>query len=311
MQELASLKETVSFWETLNERLDILLELINLAISDNDQSFRESADLELAYLTDSLGQEEFKLLLSGEYDKRSAIVTIQAGAGGTDSQDWAEMLFNMYAKWGQLHKRAIQVLNVSYGEDAGYRTVTVQVEGDFAYGYLEKETGVHRLVRQSPFDPNNARHTSFAVVEVIPVASEHSDPVIRNEDIKMDAFRSSGPGGQNVQKVASAVRLTHLPTGIVVSCQTERSQHQNREYAMRILNAKLLAADKERRDKEVADLRGDRVNPEWGNQIRSYVLHPYKQVKDHRTDFVSTDPSAVLDGHIDEFIKAYMVQTLQ
>jgi len=311
MQKLATLKETVSFWSTLQDKLNTLLDLIELAISDYDMDFREAAEQELSDLTVSLEQEEFKLLLSGEYDNRSAILTIQAGAGGTDSQDWAEMLFNMYAKWGQLHKRNVQILNVSHGEDAGYRTVTVQVEGDFAYGYLEKETGVHRLVRQSPFDPNNARHTSFAVVEVMPVASAQSDPVIRSEDIKMDAFRSSGPGGQNVQKVASAVRLTHIPSGIVVSCQTERSQHQNREYAMRILNAKLLAAEKERRDKEVADLRGERVNPEWGNQIRSYVLHPYKQVKDHRTDFVSTDPDGVLEGHIDEFIKAYMVKSLQ
>lgn len=310
MQELSFLKETVSFWTTLKDNLDTLLELIELSILDADSTLRESTEKELTRMSLSLHQEEFKLLLSGEYDKRSAIVTIQSGAGGTDSQDWTEMLCNMYVRWGQLHKRSIQILNVSHGEDAGYRTVTVQVEGDYAYGYLEKETGVHRLVRQSPFDPSNARHTSFAVVEVMPVASEQFDPVIRSEDIKMDAFRSSGPGGQNVQKVASAVRLTHIPTGTVVSCQTERSQHQNREYAMRILNAKLLAAEKERRDQETAELRGDRVNPEWGNQIRSYVLHPYKQVKDHRTDFTSTDPDGVLNGHIDDFIQAFMVQSL-
>jgi len=306
MQQLASLKDTVLFWTSLKDELNTLLELIELSISDNDTSFRHSAEEELANATSSLETEEFKLLLSGEYDSRSAIVTIQAGAGGTDSQDWTEMLFNMYIKWSQSHNRSIQVLNVSHGEDAGYRTVTVQIEGEYAYGYLGKETGVHRLVRQSPFDPNNARHTSFAVVEVIPVASEHSDPVIRTEDIKMDAFRSSGPGGQNVQKVASAVRLTHIPTGIVVSCQTERSQHQNREYAMRILNAKLLAAEKDRRDQEVAELRGNRVNPEWGNQIRSYVLHPYKMVKDHRSDFESSDPDKILDGDINEFIDNYL-----
>jgi peptide chain release factor 2 len=310
MQELTTLKNTVNFWTGLSTKLESLIELIELALSENDFSISSVVASDIEEIKNNLEQEEFKLLLSGVYDIRPAILSIHAGAGGTDSQDWAEMLFKMYSGWCQLHARPIQILNTAYGEDAGFRSVTLQIGGDFAFGYLEKENGVHRLVRQSPFDPSNARHTSFAVVEVIPMASESSDPPIRAEDIKMDAFRSSGPGGQNVQKVASAVRLTHLPSGIVVSCQTERSQFQNREYAMRLLSSRLLALEKERKERELAELRGERISPEWGNQIRSYVLHPYKQVKDHRTNFTSSDPVTVLEGHIDDFIKSSMVQML-
>ena len=217
------------------------------------------------------------------------------------------MLLQMYSRWAETGKRPMEVLDLSYGEDAGLRSAALEVGGPHAFGYLSAEQGVHRLVRLSPFDPNHLRHTSFANVEVLPTAEGEADVSIRPEDIKMDPFRSSGPGGQNVQKVASAVRLTHLPTGTVVTCQNERSQYQNREFAMRILRAKLLNLQNEQRAEEVAKLRGERVTPEWGNQIRSYVLHPYKSVKDHRTNLQSTNPDAVLDGDIDQFIEAYLM----
>ena len=233
-----------------------------------------------------MSDQEIILTLSGEYDDRSAILTIYAGAGGTDSQDWAEMLFRMYGRWAEEEKRPAQVMDLSYGDEAGVRGATIEIGGSYSYGYLSAERGVHRLVRLSPYDPNHLRHTSFAQVEVLPSAiDDEVNIAVRSDDIKMDTFRSSGPGGQNVQKVASAVRLTHIPTGLVVSCQTERSQHQNREYAMRILNARILDMENKKRSQERAKLLGQRVSAEWGNQIRSYVLHPYKSVKDHRTNY--------------------------
>ena len=237
-----------------------------------------------------LSREEIALTLAGPYDDRPAIVSVYSGAGGTDSQDWAEMLLKMYARWGEVQNRPVQVMDMAYGDEAGLRSATLEIGGPFAYGYLNAERGVHRLVRLSPYDPNNLRHTSFAQVEVLPAAAEEEDIVVRSEDLKMDTFRSSGPGGQNVQKVASAVRLTHVPSGIVVSCQTERSQHQNREYAMRILTARLLARQNEQRAEELAKLKGERVAAEWGNQIRSYVLHPYKSVKDPPHQFPEHQP---------------------
>ena len=218
------------------------------------------------------------------------------------------MLYVMYLKWGETQRRPTQVLDLSYGEEAGLRSATLEIGGTNSYGYLTAEMGVHRLVRLSPYDPNHLRHTSFAQVEVIPVAGDdEGDISIRSEDIKLDTFRSSGPGGQNVQKVASAVRLTHLPTNIIVTCQTERSQHQNRENAMKILMARLLDQQNKERAEELAKLKGQRVSAEWGNQIRSYVLHPYKSVKDHRTDHQSTNPEAVLAGDLDGFIEAYLM----
>ena len=270
----------------------------------------EQLTAEVAGLARDLAREEIVLTLSGPYDQRPAIVSIHAGAGGTDSQDWAQMLVNMYSRWAEVGKRPMEVLDLTYGDDAGLRSGTIEVGGNHAFGYLTAERGVHRLVRLSPFDPNHLRHTSFAVVEVLPTAESEEDVDIKPEDIRMDTFRSSGPGGQNVQKVASAVRLTHLPTGTVVSCQNERSQHQNREFAMRILRAKLLNLQTEQREMEIAKLRGERVSPEWGNQIRSYVLHPYKSVKDHRTNSQSTNPEAVLDGEIGQFIEAYLIDRL-
>ena len=310
MQELGRLKDTVTLWRDLESGGRNLLELTELAMAEDDSSLQEQLEAEADELARLLAREEINLTLSGPYDQRPAIVSIHAGAGGTDSQDWAEILLAMYTRWAETGRRPVEVLDLSYGDEAGLRGGTLEVGGAHAYGYLTAEQGVHRLVRLSPYDPNHLRHTSFANVEVLPTAEGEADLTIRPEDLKMDTFRSSGPGGQNVQKVASAVRLTHLPTGIVVSCQTERSQHQNREYAMRILQAKLLKRQNDERAEEISRLRGERVNPEWGNQIRSYVLHPYKSVKDHRTNLQSTNPDAVLDGAIDPFIEAYLITRL-
>ena len=310
MRQLGRLKDAVALWGDLRSRAQNLLELVDLALEEQDGSLAEQMETEAGELSCILRQEEINLTLSGPYDDRPAIVTIQAGAGGTDSQDWAEMLLRMYLRWAEARSRAVQVMDMSYGEEAGLRSGTLEVGGDYASGYLTAERGVHRLVRLSPFDPNHLRHTSFAAVEVIPVAEEGSEVSVRSEDIKMDFFRASGPGGQNVQKVASAVRLTHVPTGIVITCQNERSQHQNREFAMRILRARLLSRQNEERAEELAKLRGERVSPEWGNQIRSYVLHPYKSVKDHRTNHQSPSPERVLDGDLDGFIEAYLLTTV-
>ncbi len=310
MQTLGRLKDTVALWRDLESRGRNLLELTELAMAEDDLSLEDQLEAETGELSRLLAREEINLTLSGPYDHRPAIVSIHAGAGGTDSQDWAEILLAMYTRWAETGRRPVEVLDLSYGDEAGLRSGVLEVGGAHAYGSLTAEQGVHRLVRLSPYDPNRLRHTSFARVEVLPTAEEEADLIIRAEDLKMDTFRSSGPGGQNVQKVASAVRLTHLPTGIVVSCQTERSQHQNREYAMRILRARLLKRQNDERAEEIERLRGERVNAEWGNQIRSYVLHPYKSVKDHRTNLQSTNPDAVLNGAIDPFIEAYLISRL-
>ena len=307
MQQLGRLKDTVSLWRGLESSSQNLVELTEMALAENDSSLQEQLEAESEELAKALTREEINLTLSGPYDDRPAIVSIHAGAGGTDAQDWAEMLVQMYSQWAETGKRPLEVMDLSYGEEAGLRGATLEIGGPHAFGYLIAEQGVHRLVRLSPFDPNNLRQTSFAQVEVLPTAEDEPEVEIRSEDIKMDTFRSSGPGGQNVQKVASAVRLTHIPTGIVVSCQNERSQHQNREYAIRILKARLLARQAEEKAKQVEGLRSERKAAEWGSQIRSYVLHPYKSVKDHRTNLQSTNPEAVLNGAIDPFIEAYLM----
>ncbi len=311
MQELGRLQQSLELWHGLQSRVADLLELAELAIETADDSFADDLTAETTAVTAELARAEMALTLSGPYDDRPAILTIHSGAGGTDSHDWVEMLTAMYAGWATAGKRPLQVLNIAYGDEAGLRASTMEIGGEHAFGYLNAEVGVHRLVRMSPFDPARRRQTSFARVEVLPaVLDGDTEAEIRTEDLKMDFFRSSGPGGQNVQKVASAVRLTHLPSGIVVSCQTERSQHQNRDYAMRILKARLLARHEEEREKELSSLRGERVSAEWGNQIRSYVLHPYRSVKDHRTDHQTGNTDSVLAGNIDDFIEAWLVSRL-
>ena len=310
MQRLARMKDTVETWRGLEKSAGSLLELVELAIQEGDDSLEEQLRSECSELSEELERQEFLLTLSGPYDDRPAIVTVHSGAGGTESQDWAEMLLRMYLRWAENQGREAQVLDTSYGEGAGVKSATLEVGGKYAYGYLKAEKGVHRLVRLSPFDANHLRHTSFAQVETMPVADDEQEVEIKPDDLKMDFFRSSGPGGQNVQKVASAVRLTHLPSGIVVACQNERSQHQNREFAMRILMARLLEKRMEERAQHLALLRGERLATEWGSQIRSYVLHPYKLVKDHRTDHQTTNADAALDGDIDGFIQAYLRSTM-
>ncbi len=310
MQRLARMKDTVETWRGLEKSAGSLLELVELAIQEGDDTLEEQLRRECSELSGELERQEFLLTLSGPYDDRPAIVTVHSGAGGTESQDWAEMLLRMYLRWAENQGREAQVLDTSYGEGAGVKSATLEVGGKYAYGYLKAEKGVHRLVRLSPFDANHLRHTSFAQVETMPVADDEQEVEIKPDDLKMDFFRSSGPGGQNVQKVASAVRLTHLPSGIVVACQNERSQHQNREFAMRILMARLLEKRMKERAQELALLRGERLATEWGSQIRSYVLHPYKLVKDHRTDHQTTNADAALDGDIDGFIQAYLRSTM-
>ena len=311
MQELGKLQQSVELWRGLQSQVGDLAELTELAMENDDESLEDELTAETDDVETRLARAEMELTLSGPYDDRPAILTIHSGAGGTDSHDWVEMLTGMYAGWAASDGRPVQVLDTAYGDEAGLRTSTMEIGGKHAFGYLNAEVGVHRLVRMSPFDPARRRQTSFARVEVLPtVVDDDSEVEVRPEDLKMDFFRSSGPGGQNVQKVASAVRLTHVPSGIVVSCQTERSQHQNRDYAMRILRAKLLALREEERQQELSSLRGERVSAEWGNQIRSYVLHPYKSVKDHRTDYQSGNTDAVLAGGIDGFIEAYLVSKL-
>ena len=310
MQQLARLKERVELWRELGASTSSLLELTDLALEEEDDSFEEHLRAEAQEISLILDREEFQLTLSGPYDERSAIVSVHAGAGGTESQDWAEMLLRMYLRWAESWTRNTQILNLSHGEEVGVKGVTMEVEGQYAYGYLKAEKGVHRLVRLSPFDANHLRHTSFALVEVLPAAEEDAEINVKPDDLKVEFFRSSGPGGQNVQKVASAVRIIHLATGIVVTCQNERSQHQNREFAMKILMARLLERQLQQRAEETARLKGEHVSAEWGNQIRSYVLHPYKLVKDHRSGHQTSDADKVLDGGLDEFIRACLLSTV-
>jgi peptide chain release factor 2 len=306
MQRLSDLKGKVENWQTLENQAASLEELLIISIEEEDDSLLGIFVQELAQIQRKLGELEFDLTLSGAYDERNAIVALHAGAGGVESQDWASMLMRMYLRWAEQHSFRRDVLDVSVGDEAGIKSAVFQVSGKFAYGYLQAERGVHRLVRLSPFDSDHARHTSFALLEVLPEVEEGVDVTISPDDLRIDVFRAGGHGGQNVQKNSTAVRITHLPTGIRVSCQNERSQHQNREIAMRILMARLVEREMAEKAREMAKLKGEHVSPEWGNQIRSYVLHPYKMVKDHRTGYDTSDADAVLDGELDDFIKAWL-----
>ncbi len=272
-----------------------------------DESLRGDLEKEIAALESDLEQRSFTTMLSGPYDDDDALLAIHAGAGGTDSQDWAAMLERMYLRWAEARGYKTEILERADGEEAGLKSVTIAIDGKYAYGYLRSEKGVHRLVRLSPFDAAHRRHTSFALVEVLPqVAMDDAEVEINAGDLKMDVFRSSGAGGQNVQKNATAVRLTHIPTGIVVTCQNERSQLQNRENALRVLRARLLELKRAEKDQEIAVLRGEYTKAEWGSQIRSYVLHPYQMVKDHRTEYETGNTQAVLDGELDAFMESYL-----
>lgn len=297
------LREEVQSWRSLERHINDLTELARL----DDESLRAELEQEVAKVEADLEKRSFATLFSGPYDADDALLAIHAGAGGTDSQDWAAMLQRMYLRWAERHGYETEILDLTEGEEAGIKSVTIAVNGRYAYGYLRSEKGVHRLVRLSPFDAAHRRHTSFALVEVLPQAPMDSPEIeINPNDLKIDVFRSSGAGGQNVQKNATAIRLTHLPTGIVVTCQNERSQLQNRENAMRVLRARLLELKQAEKEQEIAVLRGEYTKAEWGSQIRSYVLHPYQMVKDHRTDYETGNTQAVLDGELDGFMEAFL-----
>ncbi len=310
MKELAALRGEVDQWRSLDSRVGSALELVDLSIEENDDSILDTLNDELADLTKSVADLEFTLALSGPHDRRDAILAIHAGAGGVDSQDWAEMLMRMYLRWAELRGFRREVVEMSPGDTAGIKSVTIQMEGDYAYGYLKAEKGVHRLVRLSPYDSDHARHTSFALAEVLPQVEEGVDIEIDPADLKIEVFKAGGAGGQSVQKNSTAIRITHVPTGIKASCQNERSLYQNRTIAMNILAARLLEREMAERAKEMDKIRGEHVSAEWGNQIRSYVLHPYKMVKDHRTGFETSDTEGVLDGELDAFIDAFLSTTL-
>jgi peptide chain release factor 2 len=304
MRQLAGKSKLVQQWRGMEKKLADVAELSNL--SGEDKSLQDEIEKELDEMAAQLDDLEFQLSLGGEYDTRNAILAIHAGAGGTESQDWAEMLMRMYLRWAERRGFETEVLDTSPGDEAGVKSTVIAVNGDYAFGYLKSEHGVHRLVRLSPFDADHARHTSFALVEVMPEAEEDIDLKIGPDDLKIDTYRSSGPGGQHMQKTSSAVRITHLPTGMVVTCQSERSQHMNKEFAMKILRARLLERELEKQEAEKARLKGKRIEAGWGSQIRSYVLHPYRMVKDHRTGYETSQAEAVLDGELDGFIDAYL-----
>jgi len=303
MKTISSLRAEINSARQLDQQLTDLEELTRLG----DESMHSDLNSEITRLEAELSSRSFRAMLSGNYDHDAAIMAIHAGAGGTDSQDWAAMLQRMYLRWCESRGFSTEVLDLTPGEEAGIKSSTISVNGDYAYGYLRSEKGVHRLVRLSPFDANHRRHTSFALVEVLPqVAMDEAEVEINPSDLKLDVFRSSGAGGQNVQKNATAVRLTHLPTGIVVTCQNERSQLQNRENAMKVLRARLVELKQAEKEQEVAVLKGEYTKAEWGSQIRSYVLHPYQMVKDHRTEYETGNTQAVLDGELDAFMEAYL-----
>jgi len=306
MRRLSALREEVGDWQQLARQVADALDLLELASVEGDEAIVAEIAGDTPRIERRWEQLQFLLMLGGPHDRRNAIVAVHAGAGGTESQDWAQMLLRMYLRWAERQGFRTDILDTSPGEEAGIKSATVEVAGSFAYGYLKSERGVHRLVRLSPFDAAHRRHTSFALVEVMPEAEEQVEVAVNPDDLKIDVFRSSGAGGQNVQKTSTAVRLTHMPTGIVVTCQNERSQLQNRETALKILKAKLMEIEEQRHEEEQARLKGEHVSAGWGNQIRSYVLHPYNMVKDHRTGCETSNTAAVLDGDVDLFIQGYL-----
>jgi peptide chain release factor 2 len=310
MRRLSQLKESAGAWRTLEARVGETIELAELAEVEPDEEIDQHVAQEIEAIEKDLGALEFQLSFGGPYDASNAILAVHAGAGGTESQDWAEMLHRMYLRWAETRGFETEVLDSMMGEEAGIKSATIEIRGHNAYGNLKSERGVHRLVRLSPFDSAHARHTSFALIEVLPEVEGAAEIEIKEEDLRIDIYHSAGHGGQNVQKVATAVRITHIPSGIVVTCQNERSQGRNKDSAMRVLEARLLELEIERAAEEQARLKGEHVSAGWSNQIRSYVLHPYKMVKDHRTDFETSNATGVLDGDLDGFIAAYLKSTM-
>lgn len=308
LKKTGSLKSKVESYESLKSDYEDTLVMIELADEENDLSLLDDCTASVEDIEKRIESLTLSTLLSGEFDGKNALLTFHAGAGGTEAMDWAEMLFRMYNRWGERHGYKVSTLDYLDGDVAGLKSATILIEGENAYGYLKGEMGIHRLVRVSPFDSSGRRHTSFASLEVMPEIDDDVDVEIREEDIKMDVYRASGAGGQKVNKTSSAVRLTHIPTGIVVSCQIERSQHQNREVAMRMLKSKLVEIKERENLERIEDIKGDQKEIAWGSQIRSYVFMPYTMAKDHRTGFEMGNINAVMDGDIDGFINAYLKQ---
>ena len=306
MQELSALREQTDCWRGIETKTRDALELLELTELEPDEDLVSDIEQDAVAIGEELAQLEFQLMLSGPHDQSNAILVIHAGAGGTDSQDWSAMLLRMYLRWAESRGFRAEVVDSLSGDEAGVKRAMISIEGKYAYGYLKSERGVHRLVRLSPFDTNHRRHTSFSLVEIWPDVQAEIEIEIRPEDIQMDVFSASGPGGQHMQKNATAVRITHLPTEIVVACQSERSQTQNRETALKVLRARLYQMEQEKQQQERDELKGEHVEAGWGNQIRSYVLHPYKMVKDLRTGYEVGNPEAVLDGQLDGFMESYL-----
>jgi peptide chain release factor 2 len=306
MQQLNSLREEVTTWEGIAAQLTDLHGLAQLLEEEPDEEMQAEVAQSLQTIEEQIGKLQFSLMLSGEHDERNAIVSIHAGSGGVDAQDWAEMLLRMYLRWAEQHHFKTEIFDYSEGEEAGLKSVTVEVTGRYAYGYLRSEAGTHRLIRLSPFDAAHRRQTSFAKVEVIPDVESSIDVVIRPEDIEVDTYRSTGAGGQHVNKTDSAVRMRHIPSGIVVTCQNERSQIQNREVAMKLLKARLYELELKKQEAETARLKGEHIAPDFGAQIRTVTIHPYSIVKDHRTNYETGNTDSYLAGDVDPFIYAYL-----
>lgn len=292
--------------QQLQDQIEDIAALWELAVEEDDISLESEIENTIVKLKNQFADLELEILLSGPYDRNNAIITLHSGAGGTESQDWVQMLYRMYVRWGERRGFKVETLDLLPGEEAGIKSATFSLAGENAYGYAKCEKGVHRLVRISPFDASGRRHTSFASVDVIPEVTDDAEITIDAEDLKVDTYRSGGAGGQHVNKTDSAVRITHLPTGIIVQCQSERSQIQNRAYCMRVLQAKLLELKRKQQEEEISEVRGEQNDIAWGSQIRSYVFHPYSMVKDHRTSYETGNVNAVMDGEIDPFISTYL-----
>jgi peptide chain release factor 2 len=302
MRELTRLRDQVGVWQEISQHLADNLELAQLG----DESLADELTAETERLSSQVSALEFQTLMSGEYDDEDVIIAIHAGAGGTEAQDWAQMLQRMFIRWAEAHRMKVEILDESAGDEAGIKSTTMSIKGNYTYGWIKSERGVHRLVRISPYDSSSRRHTSFAKVEVWPDVAEEIEIEIDEKDLRIDRFRASGAGGQHVQKNETAVRITHIPTGLVVSCQNQRSLTQNMQVAMGVLKSQLFDLERRKQDAEIASLKGEDVDAAWGSQIRSYVLHPYKMVKDHRTDYEVGNAQAVLDGRLDGFMEAYL-----